>query len=190
MNTLFDIAPTLPSGFTYAENFISPEEERALLMAIQKLTLDNMKFHMYEAKRKVISFGKGWSFTDQCLKDGNQFPEEVGFLITRIAGYLKIPAESIAQFLVTEYPVGSVINWHRDAPPFETIVGVLLLSDCIFKLRPQEKEKQTRTSTVILPVKRRSFYVMKGQSKTAWQHCTSPVEKVRYSLTFRTLRII
>jgi len=190
MNTLFDIAPSLPPGFAYAENFINPEEETALLMAIENLTLNNMKFHNYEAKRKVISFGMGWSFTDQCLKYGNQFPEEFDFLVRKIASHLKIPKELIAQLLITEYPVGSVINWNRDAPPFDKIVGVSLLSDCIFKLRPYEKEKQTRASTITFPVQRRSVYVMTGQSKTAWQHCTSPVEKVRYSLTFRTVKII
>lgn len=188
MNTLFDISPTLPPGFTYAENFISIEEEKGLVTAIEQLNLQNMQFHQYEAKRKVISFGRGWSFTDQCLKQGNPIPPAFDFLVERIARHLNIPKDSIAQFLITEYPIDSVINWHRDAPPFETIVGVSLLSDCTFKLRPHEKEKQTRAATISLPVQRRSFYVMTGESKTAWQHCTAPVEKVRYSLTFRTIR--
>ena len=117
MNTLFDISPVLPPGFTYTENFISYEEETALLNAVKELDLNNMKFHQYEAKRKVISFGRGWSFTEQQLKQGNAIPGEFDFLVEKIAAKLSITEELIAQFLITEYPVGSVINWHRDAPP-------------------------------------------------------------------------
>jgi len=52
--------------------------------------------------------------------------------------------------LVTEYPEGSVINWHRDAPPFDVIAGISLLPDCTFRLRPQEKLKQGRGSVISL----------------------------------------
>ena len=136
----------------------------------------------------MISFGQGWSFTEQQLKKGNDIPSEFEFLVARIADQLKIKTSAITQFLITEYPVGSVINWHRDAPPFDTIAGVSLLSDCIFKLRPHDKLKQTRGATISLPVQRRSLYTMQGSAKSEWQHCTAPLERVRYSLTFRTLR--
>lgn len=188
MNTLFDIGPVLPAGFSYNPQFITEEEEQCLLAIVSKMELANMKFHEYEARRKVVSFGQGWSFTDKTLKPGNDIPHEFDFLVEKIAVHLKIERQQIAQFLITEYPVGSVINWHRDAPPFETIVGVSLLADCIFKLRPHDKEKQTRSATLSLPVQRRSMYVMTGISKTNWQHSTMPLNTVRYSLTFRTLR--
>lgn len=188
MYTLFDISPQLPDGFSYNNNFISVEEESQLVHVIKQFDLTNMKFHEYEAKRKVMSFGRGWSFTEQQLKQGNQIPGAFDFLLERIASHLNIGKDAIAQLLITEYPIESVINWHRDAPPFETIVGVSLLSDCIFKLRPHEKEKQTRAATISLPVQRRSMYIMTGIAKTAWQHSTAPVKQVRYSLTFRTIK--
>ena len=188
MNTLFNIDPVLPEGFRYYPDFITEAEESRLLLTIEKFDLQNMKFHEYEAKRKVISFGKGWSFTEQKLKQGDSIPKEFDFLVEKIAGHLYISKQLIAQFLITEYPIGSVINWHRDAPPFETIAGVSLLSDCTFKLRPHNKEKQTRNATISIPVQRRSLYAMTGVSKKEWQHSTAPVSTVRYSLTFRTLR--
>jgi alkylated DNA repair dioxygenase AlkB len=188
MNTLFDIGPVLPPGFNYSPAFINEAEEMQLVKTIGQFDLQNMKFHEYEAKRKVMSFGHGWSFTEQRLKEGDPIPAAFDFLVERIAGHLHIPKGSIAQFLITEYPPGSVINWHRDAPPFETIVGISLLADCIFKLRPHEKEKQVRSGTISLPVQRRSIYTMTGIAKTAWQHSTAPLNKIRYSLTFRTLR--
>jgi alkylated DNA repair dioxygenase AlkB len=188
MNTLFNIEPVLPAGFMYKPDFITEAEEMKLIKSIEKLDLRNMKFHEYEAKRKVMSFGLGWSFTEQKLKQGEPIPNDFNFLVERIASQIHIARECIAQFLVTEYPVGSLINWHRDAPPFETIAGVSLLSDCVFKLRPHEKEKQTRAAVISLPVQRRSLYTMTGVAKTGWQHSTAPVSKARYSLTFRTLK--
>jgi len=188
INTLFDITPALPQGFSYQPDFISVTEESQLVKSIEQFDLQNMKFHEYEAKRKVISFGRGWSFTEQQLKQGNPIPNEFDFLVEKIAIKLSISKELIAQFLITEYPVGSVINWHRDAPPFDIIAGVSLLADCNFKLRPHDKQKQTRSATISFPVLRRSLYSMRGPAKTEWHHCTAPVEKVRYSLTFRTLK--
>src|SRR3954463_7789087 len=126
MNTLFDIAPILPPGFNYYPAFITETEEMQLVKAIENFDLQNMKFHQYEAKRKVISFGKGWSFTEQKLKEGNDIPSEFSSLVTKIANQLSIPEASIAQMLLTEYPPGSVINWHRDAPPFDIIAGLSL----------------------------------------------------------------
>jgi alkylated DNA repair dioxygenase AlkB len=188
MNTLFDISPSLPEGFRYMEDFITPEEETKLINLVAAIDVHPMQFHQYEAKRKVASFGLGWSFTRQRLEPGNTIPEGFDFLVNKVALFEGIHREAMAQFLVTEYPVGAVINWHRDAPPFDTIIGVSLAADCIFKLRPHEKEKQHRKATISLPVKRRSLYVMKGPAKNEWQHSTMPVNQIRYSLTFRTVK--
>src|SRR4051812_9433993 len=107
MNTLFNIDPVLPEGFTYNPDFITEAEETEFVKTIKKFDLQNMKFHEYEAKRKVMSFGQGWSFTEQKLKQGHAVPNEFDFLVERIARHLHIGRELIAQFLITEYPVGS-----------------------------------------------------------------------------------
>ena len=188
MNTLFDIDPVLPNGFVYHPDFITEAEEIHLLKIISTLSLEPMQFHEYEARRKVLSFGKGWSFTDQVLKKGKDIPVAFDFLVDKLVLHLSLPKQDIAQFLITEYPVGSVINWHRDAPPFDIIAGVSLLSDCTFKLRPHDKAKQNRKATIPLTVKRRSLYTLQGEAKSEWQHSTAPAKQVRFSLTFRTLK--
>jgi alkylated DNA repair dioxygenase AlkB len=187
MLTLFDITPDLPEGFSYYPNFITSDEEKKLLQFVDELELKNMQFHEYEARRKVVSFGKGWSFTEQRLKEGNAIPQALYFLLERIANHIGISPESFAQVVITEYPIGSVINWHRDAPPFKTIAGISLLSDCVFKIRPHDKAKQKRESTVSLDVERRSLYIISGTAKTEWEHSIAPVKQMRYSITFRTL---
>jgi alkylated DNA repair dioxygenase AlkB len=81
-----------------------------------------------------------------------------------------------------------VINWHGDAPPFDAIAGILLLSDCTFRLRPYERAKQGRSAIISLPVQRRSLYLMQGEVRRDWQHAIAPVKGLRYSITLRTLK--
>jgi alkylated DNA repair dioxygenase AlkB len=174
--------------FSYADNFITPEEELLLIAEIEKIQLHTFNFHGYEAKRKVQSFGYDYSFEKKSLAQGLPIPAGFDWLVKRVADYISTDPQTLAELLVTEYPVDAVINWHRDAPPFDVIVGISLLSDCVFKLKPHDKEKQTRKSIISIPVKRRSVYVIRDEARSEWQHSIAPVQTVRYSITLRTLR--
>ena len=188
MTELFPISLKLPDGFTYYENFLSPDEEQELLKALKEIDVRPMIFQGFEAKRKTASFGYDYSFDSRKLTKGKETPAGLHWLVEKVAAHIGIAAGSIAEVLVTEYPIGSVINWHRDAPPFDIIAGISLASDCTFKLRPHDKLKQTRKATISLSVRRRSLYIISGESRDQWQHSTAPVEQVRYSITLRTLR--
>lgn len=188
MQTLFPVEPLYPPGFSYYPDFISKAEEDALIKAAAGEELHVFNFQGYEAKRKVASFGYDYSFDTRSLKKGKPIPESFVSLVEKVAAHINIKPTDIAELLIIEYPVGAVINWHRDAPPFDLIAGISLLSDCTFKFRPQEKEKQTRSAIINLPVKRRSLYIMQGESRSEWQHSIAPVKAVRYSITLRTLR--
>jgi alkylated DNA repair dioxygenase AlkB len=188
MDTLFNIAPDLPEGFAYYPDFISVAEESDLIAAIQPIPLHTFTFQGYEAKRKVASFGFDYSFQNGQLSEGKPIPAAFEPLVQKVAEHAGLAPEAFAELLVTEYPPGAVINWHRDAPPFELVAGISLLSDCTFRLRPQEKAKQNRRSVISFPVRRRSLYIMQGPARTDWQHSTAPVKSQRYSITLRTLR--
>jgi alkylated DNA repair dioxygenase AlkB len=188
MDTLFPIAPAFPNGFLYVRDFITTEEEIMLYQAILKTELHTFHFQGYEAKRRVASFGYDYSFEKRMLSKGKDIPSAFHSLIEKVAIYLSIDQNDFAELLITEYPVGAVINWHRDAFPFDVIVGISLLSDCIFKLRPHDKQKQSRGSVISFPLNQRSLYVIQGDSRTDWEHSISPVKSVRYSITLRTLR--
>lgn len=187
MNTLFAIEPNYPAGFTYLENFITVEEEQYLLQEIQQIELHNFLFQGYTANRRVASFGYDYSFDKRSLAKGKDIPAPLHPLVEKVAAHLSIEPKNFAELLVTEYPPGAVINWHRDAPPFDIIAGISLLADCTFRLRPQEKGKQNRASVISFPIKRRSLYVMQGAARSEWQHSISPVKQLRYSITLRTL---
>ncbi|MCS3802272.1 alpha-ketoglutarate-dependent dioxygenase AlkB [Niastella sp. OAS944] len=188
MLSLFNQPPVLPEGFYYYPDFIDQEEEKQLLAIIQQIELHAMVFQGYTAKRKVASFGYDYNFSTRKLTKGMPIPESFSRLIDRVATQLLVHREQIAELLVTEYPVGSVINWHRDAPPFETIAGISLAADCIFKLRPYDQSIRSRKSVISLPVKQRSLYIMQGPARSNWEHSTAPVQDIRYSITIRTLK--
>jgi alkylated DNA repair dioxygenase AlkB len=188
MLTLFPILSELPPGFYYFPDFISEEEEEELVRLIQGYALKHMIFQGFEAKRKVMSFGHDYHFNTRDLSLGIPIPAEFKPLISKVALSLNMPAEKFAEVLLTEYAIGTVINWHRDAPPFEKIAGVSLLSDCTFKLRPYDKAKQNRSSVRSFTVKRRSLYMMEKEARNDWEHSIAPVKALRYSITIRTLR--
>jgi alkylated DNA repair dioxygenase AlkB len=187
MDTLFPLEPIFPAGFSYSDDFLSREEEEKLLQIVAATAVHPFVFQGYTANRKVASFGFDYSFTNRKLSKGKEIPAEFDFLVQKIAGKLQMKVADFAELLVTEYPPGAVINWHRDAPPFDLIVGISLLSDCTFRLRPQEKSKQTRANVISFPVKRRSLYIIQGEARTDWQHSIAPVKNTRYSITLRTL---
>lgn len=184
---LFHIEPELPSGFEYYPDFLSSDEQSFLISCIQQYQLSKFVFHGYEAKRKAKSFGLDYSFTNKSLTEGDPIPVEFLEVIRKVSAKINVDHSSIKELLILEYPVGSVINWHRDAPPFDIIAGISLAAPCIFKLRPYNKQNRKRSSTISLEVLPGSLYIMKGESRQQWEHSTAPVDKVRYSITFRTL---
>ncbi len=62
------------------------------------------------------------------------------------------------------------------------------MSDCNFRLRSQDKAKQTKKFVVSFPVKPRSLYIIQGAARSDWQHSITPVKQTRYSITLRTLK--
>jgi alkylated DNA repair dioxygenase AlkB len=187
MTTLFPMDDVYPDGFAYYPDFLSQEEEAQLLEVVQGLELRPFLFQGYEAKRQVASFGWDWNFDSRTLKPGRAVPPAFDSLVERVARHLGLEAADFAELLVTEYPPGAVINWHRDAPPFALIAGISLAGNVRFRLRPHHKALQVRGATRSLTVARRSLYVMQGSARSEWQHSTAPVTETRWSITLRTL---
>jgi alkylated DNA repair dioxygenase AlkB len=149
MQTLFpDLAPPrpalppLPRGFRYDRDFLSPAEEGALLRQIAGLELQPAAYHEYTARRKTVCFGLGIRFGGTLAEreltrvQRPEAPEFLQALAGKVARHFGLRQDAFPHVLVTEYPPGAPIGWHRDAPPFAAIYGVSLLSDCTFRLRP------------------------------------------------------
>lgn len=187
MESLFPLEPKFPEGFIYVPDFLTSDEEKDLLRDISRIPLHTFRFQGYEAKRKVASLGYNYSFEKRTISKGAEIPSEFEGLIKKVSNHSG-GTKAFSALLITEYPVGSVINWHRDAPPFETIAGISLLSDCVFRFRPHDKDRQGKKSIISFVAKRRSLYIMGGDSRSQWEHSILPVTAPRYSITLRTLK--
>jgi alkylated DNA repair dioxygenase AlkB len=62
-----------------------------------------------------------------------------------------------------------------------TVAGLSLGGACRLRLRRGDERWE-------LPLWPRSLYVLGGPARALWQHLIPPVESLRYSLTFRTLK--
>lgn len=180
----FFAEPQHPDGFRYQREIISPEEEGTLIEHIRALPLKEFEFHGFLGKRRVKSFGWHYDFHDEKLKQTDPLPEFVLPLRERVARFADLDAEEIQHVLFTEYDRAG-IGWHRDKATFGDVMGVSLLAPATFRLRRKIGSKWERYSLEAEP---RSVYLMRGPSRTEWEHSIPTVDGVRYSITFRTLR--
>ena len=111
-----------------------------------------------------------------------------------IAQWAGVDADAFAMALINEYRPGSPIGWHRDAPQYDIVAGLSLLSACRMKFRPYRApaspalRSSRRSATHEIVLARRSAYLMTQESRSAYEHHIPPVAEFRYSVTFRTLR--
>jgi alkylated DNA repair dioxygenase AlkB len=183
---LFGAPPTdLPEGFRYEPDLLNANEEEDLIRQIQELELAPFEFHGFIGKRRVISFGWRYDFNGGGLQRIEEIPSFLDPLRQSAARFSAIPASALQQVLVTEYSPGATIGWHKDRRVFGDVVGVSLLTPCTFRFRRKEGEGWTRRSLIAEP---RSGYLLQGSSRTEWEHSIPAVARLRYSITFRTLR--
>ena len=104
----------------------------------------------------------------------------------RVAALAGLAPETLGQALVTEYPPGAAIGWHRDKAVFGDVLGVSLGAPCVFGLRRWAGASWRRASLRLEP---RSAYLLRGPARTQWEHSIPlTAEGLRHSVTFRTLR--
>lgn len=199
--------PDLPQGFHYRDDFISREEEAGLVEAISGIEFAEFEMRGVVARRRVAFFGRSY---DAATSAKASVPEVPGpeqpipeFLFgvrDRLAEWAGIAPAAFAMALINQYREAAPIGWHRDAPQYDIVAGLSLISACRMKLRPYvaptrlRAEKSfgasagKRKTTHELELQPRSAYLITGESRQAFEHSIPPVESLRYSITFRTLR--
>ena len=103
----------LPAGFHYRENFITADEEQALLGAVADITFSEFEMRGVVARRRVAFFGESYDGTVARPLPAFLFPCRA-----RIARWAGVDAEAFAMALINEYRPGTPIGWHRDAPQY------------------------------------------------------------------------
>ena len=183
--SLFSAGATLPEGFQYQANLVSPEEEQRLLEWVRQLPLKDFEFQGYVGKRRVISYGWQYDFNERVLRRTEDVPPWLLPLRELAAGFAGMAPAELQQVLVTEYDIGAAIGWHRDKAIFGQVVGISLLSSCRFRLRRKVGPAWERASIIAEP---QSAYLLNGPSRTEWEHSIPAVDALRYSITFRNFR--
>jgi DNA oxidative demethylase len=141
--------------------------------------------HSVTAKRHIKQFGWHYAFESYRLTPTDPIPPDFLTIGGRSAELAGIDPSAWAEVLVTEYPAGAGIGWHRDAPAFGIVAGISLLGSC--RMRFQTGAGAARvTGAIELPP--RSLYVLTGEVRAKWQHMIPATRELRYSITFRTLK--
>jgi len=182
---LFGPDPSLPAGFRYQADLVSPAEESELLEQLAGLAFREFEFHGHVGRRRVVSFGWHYDFDKRELQEAAAIPAFLRPLRDKAASFAGLAPGDLPHVLVTEYAAGAAIGWHKDKGVFGDVVGISLLSPCVFRLRLKKGASWERASLVAEP---RSAYLLRGPARTEWEHSIPAVDSLRYSITFRTLR--
>jgi len=157
---LFDTPTTLPSGFVYRPDFLTPVEEADLVGYIEDLPLRNaVDSEGHEARRRVMHFGWSYDFDKGTLIPGPALPPWLSPIARKISKWLDIPPRCVVEALVTEYQPGAAIGWHRDNESFEHIIGISLSGWCRLRLRPIRSRFRRRSAEDVLSRCRAAFCV-------------------------------
>jgi alkylated DNA repair dioxygenase AlkB len=189
-DSLFDVP--LPAGFHYRDDFVTTRDEADLVDAIAGVEFSTFEMRGVVARRRVAFFGRSY---DARVPVTPQLPAFLLPLRDKAAEWAGVDPEAFAMALVNEYPPGAPIGWHRDAPQYDIVAGVSLLSSCRMKFRRYvapgalaSRGGSPRTTTHEITLERRSAYLLTADARTAFEHHIPAVHSLRYSVTFRTLR--
>jgi DNA oxidative demethylase len=174
-----------PSGFRLWPDVLAPGEEAALRADLLRLPLGEVRMHGVVARRRVAHLGRGYAYGARAITEAAApLPPFLAPLRARVAALAGVFPEELVEALVTWYPPGAGIGWHRDAPAFGLVVGVSLGAPARLRLRDGGPGGALRD--LVLPPG--SAYLLDGPARWRWYHQLPPVKAERLSVTFRTLR--
>jgi alkylated DNA repair dioxygenase AlkB len=175
-----------PEGLRYLPDFLSEDEERALVEELSRLDYREIHMHGVVAKRTVAHYGWDYGYESWRLTPAPPQPRFLDPVRARCAALVGLEPAALEEVLISRYPPGASIGWHRDAPMFgPRVIGVSLLGAARMRFRRKVGDAFQTSAIELAP---RSAYVLAGASRSVWQHTLSPVKTLRYSLSFRTVR--
>ena len=182
MSRLFD--QPLIAGLEYRQAFISEAEESALMKRIEALDVAPFRFHGWLGNRKTQSFGWRYDFDDASFSPAEPVPDWLEPLRATAATIAGVRPEDFVHVLLARYDPGAGIGWHRDRDVFEKVVGFSLMTPATLRFRRRRPSGFDRASLDVAP---RSAYLLAGESRWEWEHSIVPGDRLRFSITFRTL---
>ena len=173
-------AQPLLAGLDYREDFISREEERALLEQLGTMDLAPFRFHGWTGNRKTQSYGWRYDFDDASFRPTEPIPDWLQPLSEKAAVLADVPPDEIAHVLVARYDPAAGIGWHKDRSVFDRVVGISLNAPATLRFRQRDGSSFRRFS---LPVEPRSAYLLSGEARHEWEHSIAPMSVLRIRST-------
>ena len=182
-------ADILPPGAVLVRDFVTPAEERRLLLRIGEAPW------LSDLNRRVQHYGFRYDYSNPGARQpATPFPLWAGHMAGRLAPYFDdAPPE---QCIVNEYRPGQGIGMHADHRDFGPVVASLSLADdWPMRFRPRNACPYVRHGAPgdrVVSLPRRSVLVLQGPARDAWMHGIAPEDTAgkratRISATFRTL---
>jgi alkylated DNA repair protein (DNA oxidative demethylase) len=142
--------------------------------------------HGVPSRRLTRHFGVGYDFSSRGTVEAEPVPDYLLPLRKKAAEFSGVDGDSFAEALVSFYPPGATISWHKDVLAFGgVVVGVSLASPCVMRFQRTAAGGERRVFEQ--PLAPRSAYVLTGAARYAWQHSIPAVSADRWSVTFRQL---
>lgn len=169
-------------GLTIIENFITEDEEKKILLAINSYTWNDT------LTRRTQQYGYLYNYNNYNCTKTEPIPDSFNFIVEKIVLNFGIKPE---QVIINEYLPGQGISKHTDSNVFgNEIFSLSLNSDTIMEFSNEnENEKIERI------LKRRSILLMKDDARHLWKHCIPSrhfdngiKRNTRISMTFRILK--
>jgi alkylated DNA repair dioxygenase AlkB len=182
MITLFD-APLI-AGLRYREDVISQADEDALIHRLIAADLPPFRFQGWLGNRKTKSFGWRYDFDDASFSRTEPIPEWLLPLRDTVAAFAGLAPDDFVHVLLARYDPGAGIGWHRDRDVFDQVVGISLATPAVLRFRRRTSGGFDRASLNVEP---RSAYLLAGEVRWDWEHRITPGDRLRFSITFRTL---
>jgi alkylated DNA repair dioxygenase AlkB len=182
MSLLFD-APLI-AGLRYQEDVLTAPQEADLTHRLGTLDLSPFKFQGWLGNRKTRTFGWRYDFDDSSFAPAEPIPAWLDGPREQAAKFAGLAADDFIHVLLARYDPGAGIGWHRDRDVFEDVVGFSLGTPAVLRFR-QRSEAGFRRVNIDLPP--RSIYLLSGEARHEWEHRIVPGDRLRFSITFRTL---
>lgn len=185
MNTMLDLfdMPAVP-GLSMRDDIITPAEEAALIACIDDTCLSPFRFKQWTGKRLTRSYGWSYDFERGTFAPTEPMPDWLGAVKARAAKFANLAPDDLVQALLIRYDPGAGIGWHKDRPVFEHVVGISLGHGATLRLRRRSGDGFERAKADLTP---RSVYQLSGDVRYDWEHSIAPMDKPRWSITFRSL---
>jgi alkylated DNA repair dioxygenase AlkB len=176
-------APVVP-GLSLSEPIVFPAEEAGLIARIDAAELVPFRFQGWQGKRLTRAFGWSYDFEGGTFARAEPIPGWLEALRLRAATFAGLPHDALVQALLIRYDPGAGIGWHRDRPVFGDVVGISLGAPATLRLRRRNGDGFDRASARLDP---RCAYHLSGEVRREWEHSIVPMERTRWSITFRAL---